>query len=259
MLLALETNMALARRLVSRAIDVSIELAGNARAVVRLARLRGLICVVKRAARADVDAVIAISGPLALFRKTVVYGRALAALVPGLTWCDRFRLRARCLLDDHSVPVEIRSGDPLLPSNEPRRFDSKLEDRFFREFSKAAPEWTVIREPEPIETARGFIFPDFALQHRRDNARRWILEIVGFWTRDYLQNKLDDLRSAKIDKLIVCVDAGRKCDDSELPESTRIVRYRRRIDPKAILSIVEPRDRTGSREKPVMLGARTEN
>jgi predicted nuclease of restriction endonuclease-like RecB superfamily len=33
------------------------------------------------------------------------------------------------------------------------------------------------------------IFPDFALHHRRDAGRRWLVEIVGFWTADYLARK----------------------------------------------------------------------
>jgi predicted nuclease of restriction endonuclease-like RecB superfamily len=186
------------------------------------------------------DAVVEISGPLTLFRRTLVYGRALASLVPGLVWCDRFRLDARCALYDQLISVEIRSGDPIFPGPESRRFDSKLEERFARDFRRAAPDWDVIREPEPITTARSVIFPDFALQHRRDLDRRWLLEIVGFWTQDYLERKLACLREARIDNLILCLDATRDCGGLALPTGARLVYFRRRVDAAEILRIVQP-------------------
>jgi hypothetical protein len=242
----LEANLALAKGLVARSVGVEIELRGNARAVVKLARLRGLICVVARPEQTDADIALNISGPLALFRRTTVYGRALAALVGVLPWCERFRLRARCALDGEVVPVEIRSGDPLALSDEPRRFDSRLEERLFRDLGRAAPDWEIIREPEPIQLPGHMIFPDFALEHRRDR-RRWILEIVGFWTRDYLDQKLASLAAAKLDNLIVCVDAARGCDENDLPASSHLVSYKRRIDPADVLAIIEPDQKPGGR------------
>ena len=239
--LALETNLALAQGLVRRAVEVRLELCGNARSVVRLARLKGLICVVDRPPRQSAaDVIISASGPLALFRRTLVYGRALAALVPGLAWCRRFRLEATCLLDNDLVAIEVHSGDPIFPATEPRRFDSRLEERFAREFARAALDWEIIREPQPIETSKGLVFPDFALEHRRDRERRWLLEIVGYWTEEYIRNKLTSLREARVDNLIVCIDADRNCGSEELPTHASVIQFHRRVDPAEVLRIVEP-------------------
>jgi predicted nuclease of restriction endonuclease-like RecB superfamily len=60
------------------------------------------------------------------------------------------------------------------------QYDSRLEERFAREFRRVAPDWDLLREPEPIAAEGALIFPDFALQHRSDPSRRWLLEIVGF-------------------------------------------------------------------------------
>jgi len=54
-----------------------------------------------------------------------------------------------------------------------------VEERFAREFRRLAPVWDVTREPEPIAAGGTLIFPDFALRHRSDPAREWLLEIVG--------------------------------------------------------------------------------
>jgi len=61
-------------------------------------------------------------------------------------------------------------------------YDRKLEERFARDFRRVAPEWDVIREPEAVQAGGTLIFPDFALRHRADR-RRWLVEIVCFWTR----------------------------------------------------------------------------
>ena len=79
----------------------------------------------------------------------------------------------------------LKTGDPIFPSGEPRRYDSQLEERFARDFARLAAAWEVVREPEPVVVGRGLVFPDFALIHRTRTERRWLLEIVGFWTPDY--------------------------------------------------------------------------
>jgi predicted nuclease of restriction endonuclease-like RecB superfamily len=74
--LALRTNLAIVQALLFRAVSVTIEADGNARALVRHSKLRGLICTV--AGRAGpADSVLELSGPFALLRHTRLYGHAL--------------------------------------------------------------------------------------------------------------------------------------------------------------------------------------
>lgn len=236
--LALRCNLALAQALLLRATVVRIEAEGNTRALVRQATWRGLICTgIERseAAPARLD----ISGPFALFRHTRLYGRALGELVPLLAWCPRFCLRAECVWRGRRHTLELRPGDPIFPAREPRRYDSRLEERFAREFRRLARAWDVIREPEPVAAAGTLIFPDFALQHRSIRERRWLLEIVGFWTPDYVARKLARYRSARLSNLILCIDESRNCAEAALPSGARVVRFRRRVDAATILRMIE--------------------
>ena len=82
------------------------------------------------------------------------------------------------------------------------------------------------------------IFPDFALHHRRDNGRRWLLEIVGFWTADYLARKLLQYRSARLSNLILCIDEDRNCTAGDLPAGALVVRFRRCVDAAAVLRLL---------------------
>ena len=235
--LALRTNLAIAQAFLFRSMAVAIEMEGNARAVVRHAKLRGLICTIipRDGTR---HALLEISGPYALFRQTLLYGRALGELLPLLAWCRRFRLRAECIVRRRRLTLQLGSGDPIFPGNEPRAYDSKLEERFAIDFRRIARDWDVIREPEPIQAGDVLLFPDFALQHRSDN-RRWLLEILGFWTPDYIARKLALLRTANLPNLILCIDETRNCAAAELPPSTRVVPFRRRIEAATVLDLIE--------------------
>jgi hypothetical protein len=232
--LALRANLLVAQSLLARAFRVSIALEGNARAVVRNASLRGLMCSVTEGPAADAVRV-EVSGPFALFRRTLLYGRALGSLLPVLAWTRRFRLEAVCELRDRQATVRLASGDPIFPSAEPRRFDSRVEERFARDFGRAAPGWTVVREPEPIQAGAHLVFPDFAIHPRHDPGDRWLVEIVGFWTAEYLAAKLARLREARIANLVLCIDEDLNVGSHDLPTPSRVVRYRRRIDPSAVL------------------------
>jgi hypothetical protein len=239
--LALRCNLALVQGLLFRATKLEIELTGNARAVVRHARLRGLICAVRPRRERGEGAAVEVSGPLSVLRRTLLYGRALAELVPILSWCERFRLTAEVILRGESLRLDLATGDPLFPASEPRRYDSRLEERFARDFRRAAPGWDVLREPEPVEAGGRLIFPDFLLRERAPGTRSVLLEIAGFWTPAYLERKLADLRAARVPDLVLCIDEDRNVGEHELPEGTPVVRFRRRIDPAAVLAAIHDR------------------
>jgi predicted nuclease of restriction endonuclease-like RecB superfamily len=256
---ATRVNLALATSLIRRAATVRITAYGNSRALVRHARLLGLICNVEALPNDQRRAVgdglsiagisaptgdessgvtLNVSGPLALFHHTEVYGRALASLVPRLAWCHEFELVARCAMGrgSHLSTFVLRSGDPISTGRELIRYDSKLEERFAREFSRIAPNWDLIREPHPVDVGGALAFPDFELVHRHDPERRWLLEIVGFWTAAYLNEKLRHLRSARLERLILCIDDRRRCREDDLPEHAQVIRYKKKIDPRAVLA-----------------------
>jgi predicted nuclease of restriction endonuclease-like RecB superfamily len=230
------TNQHVARSLIRSASQLEIRLASRSRPLIRQVLLRRLLATVHPH---GVGARLDVSGPFSLFRHTTVYGRALASLLPVLRGADGFELLARCTLGSRPVTVRLGSGDPIFPPEaEPRRFDSKLEERFARDFAKLAPDWDLVREPEPVAVGGAWIFPDFALVHRVSR-QRWLLEIVGFWTPAYLEAKLDRLRRAGRQDLIVAVDEKLGCDAAEPPALPHLVRFRGRVDAAAILAILE--------------------
>jgi predicted nuclease of restriction endonuclease-like RecB superfamily len=229
---AAAANAEILKTALRRTHRVRIEVWGNARPVFRAAALQGLLATAS--ARGE-RSLLEISGPLALFHRTTVYGRAMGALVGALAWCERFTLELR--LDVGLVRV---SSPVLLPAPPPpRRYDSVLEARFARDFARHVPAWRAIREPAAVAAGDHLLFPDFVLEHRDDPRRRWWLEILGFWTADYLAHKLARYREAELPNVILCLDADRAVSPDELPADARIVRFHRRIDVEHVLGLIK--------------------
>jgi hypothetical protein len=82
-------------------------------------------------------------------------------------------------------------------------------------------------------------FPDFLLEHRETPDRSWWLEIIGFWTSDYIQHKLATYRAARLPRVILCIDAKRSIDERQLPANARIVRFTKSIPVDQILGIID--------------------
>ena len=222
--IALRTNQLILRSLLFHARRVRIKAEGATRPLVRQAKLRGLLCSVTDGTPPILD----LSGPFTVFRHTLLYGRALGELIQFLPHCAHFKLRADCVLR------EREAGDPIFPAENPAAYDSKLEERFARDLKRATPDWDLVREPQPVSAGSTLIFPDFLLRHRLCPQRRFFVEIMGFWSADYIARKLALLRESGLRNLILCVDEAR--GDDPLPPDARVVRFRRRIDPRLVLA-----------------------
>lgn len=229
-------NLALAQSVLRAASQVELQLRGNVRPVLAQVRLTRLLYTATGDAR---SVRLAISGPLALFHHTTLYGRALASLASVLPRAERFELTSRLSWGGQPIDVTIRSGDPLPAPAEDPRWDSRLEQRFAQDFLKVAPDWDLVREPAPLKAGPHLVFPDFEVVHRRDPDRRCLLEIVGFWTPEYLATKLDRLRRAGAERLVLCIDEDRACDAADLPFGAVVVPFRRRIDAEKVRGVVE--------------------
>ncbi len=234
--LALRTNLALGQGLLRRALGVKLRVTGHARAVVRQAKLRRLLCTVRRVAGATL---LELDGAYALFRRTIMYGRALASLLGVLKWCPRFALQARCLLEGEVRLLRLDHTAPVFPGSTPRPYDSKLERSFARHFRKRAEGYELIREPEPVEAGGTLIFPDFAIRRRSDPRRSWLVEIIGFWTADYLRKKLARLGRLPLGNWILCVDERLACSAEEFPKHASLLQFRRNITANTVEAVME--------------------
>jgi uncharacterized protein len=89
------------------------------------------------------------------------------------------------------------------PYNDHNIFDSAVEEKFAKRFEQAETGWKLTREPDPLVLSNGGAFiPDFVFE-KYD--RKIYLEIVGFWTKEYLERKLQ-----KLADIFISRDIGKK-------------------------------------------------
>lgn len=140
------------------------------------------------------------------------YGTRFARVVPALVLCPGWRLEAELLRDDRRLAYRMSPDTTPLPdpSREAARqpdFDSSFERSLAREFrEKIGAEregWTLRREATPVPLGEDLFLPDFTVRH--EDGREALVEIVGFWTPEYLEEKLRKVRAAARRDLVLVV------------------------------------------------------
>jgi len=241
--LAQETNLNIVESLLGRARELCIVAPAHTRALAQHARRRGLLCVVET--HPTEPAKLHVSGAFSLFRQTRVYGRALGSLVRRTLQVSGYSISADCQLSPRGDPLtlSVRAGDPIAPASELAHTEGPQERWFARDFRRLSSDWELIRDPEPLTAGTQLLFADFELRPRRQHGPPWLIEIVGFWTREYLLEKIARLTVAGIENVLFCVDTQRSCCDESLPQSALLIPFRRRVDAAAVLARIEDRNR----------------
>jgi predicted nuclease of restriction endonuclease-like RecB superfamily len=196
-------DLAQAQALLYAATAVTVETRGDLKFIVQHARLARLLHRVERMRggyRFHFD------GPNSILRSTRAYGvdfaRFLAALVQARDW----RLEAQIRLRKDRPPLAFRlsSNDGLRSRiRAPRLFDSTLEEAFGRKFGAERDGWRMDREAAVLESRGQILVPDFLFTH--EDGTEVALEIVGYWTPEYLAEKFAKLAGVRGANLLVAV------------------------------------------------------
>ncbi len=200
----LRTHYDLAQALLYDAVRVEVEARANLGHIVRYVHLSRLMHRIERGGEGRYR--IVLDGPNSILRRTHVYGvdfaRFLAALVQARDW----RLRAEVVPRKGWRPANfsLSSADGLRSRvPRPALFDSGLEARFAAKFGEVRNGWRLRREAILLEAGEYLLIPDFAFTH--DDGTEVALEIVGYWTPEYLAAKFEKLRRVREANVIVAV------------------------------------------------------
>lgn len=109
-------------------------------------------------------------------------------------------------------------------------YDSTLEQMFG---SLSLGSWKIKREPTILKAGKYAFIPDFSLQ--RDGIRVY-LEIVGFWTPEYLEKKIDKLKQVK-EPVILLIDRKLKCSEKDFP-SQDVIFFDKKIPANEVMQIL---------------------
>ena len=160
-----------------------------------------------------------LDGAASLFSKSRKYGIRMANFLPALPLCDRWEMEAD-ILDDEGGPSDSTLRFKLdqtegLSSHYSAQsdFDSDVERTLAKKWERATTDWELKREDDVLDLGAEVMLPDFAIEH--PDGRRVIFEIVGFWTPEYLEEKLAKIRAAERDNLIVAVSERLDCSSED--------------------------------------------
>ena len=191
--------------------------------------------------------VCSVDGPISLFKLTDRYGTSIAKLLPSIissqrwslsAWIVRKTMSGKKIYEFKTTSSDIPTllNDPY-KNTYPLKFDSSVEEKFANKFEQSANGWKLVREPEPLVVSDGRAFiPDFMFQ-KYD--KKVYLEIVGFWTKEYLErklHKLNDIVSSKSIDLFIAVNEDLACAKILSTNfQDRIIWYKNELVPVKIL------------------------
>ena len=235
-------NVALAQAMLYRASEMTIRIYRNIptkyRLVFQFIKFFKLMHVVE-GNNADGYQIV-LDGPASMFRLSQMYGIQMALFLPALLHCDRWWLDATIVMNQKDHLRFNLTDESGLQSHyrAPGEFDSELERHFATQFDKIDTEWTLERETDIIDLKDTVMIPDFAFSH--PDGRRALMEIVGFWTPDYLQKKLWKLKHAAMPNMIIAVSDQLNCSTEDFRDIPgEVLFFKRRIKPRNVLEKVE--------------------
>jgi predicted nuclease of restriction endonuclease-like RecB superfamily len=232
-------NLSLAQTLLFDSTELKFTVSGNWQNIFFKAKRLGLIYEAYKSNEFWVK----IDGPASLFKLTRRYGTAIAKLLPAIIANQEWTVEAKILWKFtntiYDFKLESWKHNALFGSQKiTEAFDSFVEEEFASRFKALRSEWQLKREPEPVVAGQQVIIPDFSFE--REGIKLY-MEVVGFWTKEYLLRKIAKLKKTK-EKMLVAVDEDLACErltSLEKHRSLNIIYYRKKIPLPPVLQYLQ--------------------
>jgi len=231
--------------------------------------------------KSDDDSITCVlEGPLSLFKMTDRYGASMAKLLPSILNTPTWKINGSIVkkTDDgqkiYSFELKNDDAQEFLRStiettyqnneygiNDDYVYDSSIEAAFAKRFYHHFDQndkfgWKISREPDPLIVDGKAMIPDFLFERF---GRKVYLEIVGFWTKEYLDRKTAKLKalfdnhqkkknSRSID-LLVAVNSELSCSQIEIISKDHVFTFKKDVPIKPILEYLRRIDTEITKEK----------
>ncbi len=205
--------------------------------ILRYAKLARLMHAIQR--RSDGTWLISLDGPTSVLRETRRYGVAFAKFLPALLGCSGWKMKAIIQHRRSSWQNQfcLSPADGLTTSVKPAQlFDSKIEEDFANKWGDEPRNgWRLVREGEILCHHQKVFVPDFVFVH--DSGRRVLMEIVGFWTPEYLEAKLKTLSTFSSHRIVLAVADSINWPNQHDP--SLVFRYKTAIKIADVLRVID--------------------
>ena len=225
-------NLSLTQTLMFDALELTFKTWENLQRIFRQIKYLGLMY--------EINEKVHVTGPASLFKKNRKYGTSLAKLLPLIMKTEKWEINAKIETTVDKEPrilnfnLRSSSGIPLPISTESTlHFDSEIEQQFYKDFRSLNLGWEIKREPDIVKTGTSVIIPDFGFYK---NNMTYYLEIVGFWTPEYLKKKILKLRKAEA-PITVAVNKNLNCKKEDFVDE--VLFYNNKIPVMPIVKILK--------------------
>jgi len=191
---------------------------------------------------------IDLDGPISPFvTSTLRYGRQFAAFLPALLLCERWQMHAYVRPPQAKGETIYRLDDTCSLRSHFKgsgEFDSRLESDFAGEFEQKMGHkrghWRLTRESEVLLLGDTVMIPDFVLVDDRDENRKIMIELVGFWHPQYLRRKIEKVRAANCAHLLLLVYKGLNVTEEAFQDSaSQVIFFPEKPVLKEVMKTVE--------------------
>lgn len=227
-----------------------------------------------------------LEGPLSLFKMTDRYGTSMAKLLPSIVGTPTWKINGSIVkkyddgqkiysfeLSNENTQEFLRSTIDVTSQNDGNNagdnayddnyvYDSSTETAFAKRFHQHFDQndkfaWKLSREPDPLIADGKAIIPDFLFERF---GRKVYFEIVGFWTKEYLERKAAKLKTLfeengknnnnnnNVD-LLVAVNSELACSQIETISKDKIFTFKKIVSLKPILEHLKKIDAEITAEK----------
>jgi predicted nuclease of restriction endonuclease-like RecB superfamily len=222
-------NVAQLQACLYRAERMVVTATNDLKTVLRYAKLAKLLHEIVRLGPSKYR--ITFSGPASVLHQTRRYGVSFAKFLPALLACKGWRMTATLKTPwNMTAHLHLTDSDGFishLPS--PDEFDSRLEESFATKFGPERNGWRLLREGEILYDHQETFVPDFTF--RREDGTQVFLEIVGFWTPEYLEHKRRKLQKFRHWNILMAVPEKSLREGAPIGENVLVYKTALKLEP----------------------------
>jgi predicted nuclease of restriction endonuclease-like RecB superfamily len=222
-------NVAQLQACLYRAESMTVVATEDLKTIVRYAKFARLLHEIARVGPSKYR--ITFSGPASVLRETRRYGVDFAKFLPALLACKGWTMTAALPTPWRTRATLAVSAEDGFTSHLPatQEFDSAMEESFAKKFGLERDGWHLIREGEILHDRQKTFVPDFTFRH--DDGTGVLLEIVGFWTPEYLAAKRETLRQFRHNRILLAVPESSLREGAAIGEHVLVYKTVLRLPP----------------------------
>jgi predicted nuclease of restriction endonuclease-like RecB superfamily len=213
-------NVAQLQACLYRAESMTVSATDDFKTILRYAKLAHLLHDIVRSGPSKYR--ITFSGPASVLHETRRYGVNFARFLPALLACKGWKMTASVKTPWNQPAKLILSYKDGFTSHlpSPDEFDSTLEESFAKKFGSERNGWQLIREGRILYDRQRTFVPDFTFRH--EDGTEVLLEIVGFWTPEYLAHRRETLQQFRHHRILIAVPEKSLRDGATIGENVLV-------------------------------------